>query len=116
MMNETQCCNRDEVNNRIQALTSKFTSGTSLENMMGRSFGTRKFKNIIHETSKGFKQQILQDIENDRSVVRNQNIDIEKNTYANEDLEENIEKIEEKVIKIKEVSDLLTEGNYPLKM
>ena len=37
------------------------------------------------------------------------------NTFEIEDLEENIEKIEEKIIKIEEVSNLLTEGNYPLK-
>ena len=112
--NETHCLNRDEDNKRIQALTSKFTSGANLENLRGRSFGTRKYKNEIHQASKGFEQQILQDIDTARRDVRNENIEIEVNTFEMQDLEEQINEIEEKIVKIEEVCDELNEGRYPL--
>ena len=74
MTNEFNCRNRDEYKEIIQAQTSKLTSGFNLVNLWGRSFGPRKFKNLLHQ---GFEQQILVDIENASCAVRSENTVIE---------------------------------------
>ena len=111
MTNEFNCRNRDEYKEIIQAQTSKLTSGFNLVNLWGRSFGPRKFKNLLHQ---GFEQQILVDIENARSAVQSENTVIEFDNFEMQDLEENIKEIEEKIVIIEEVYDLLIDGSYPL--